>query len=144
VAKGTKAQAVGADFALGAGLALQTKLRFNLSPQDLRRRHPDAKPGYIVEQYLPDGSIMLLCVSKTKSTSKIYHDPDKHIKGVVDMVNGLALYCKENQVRKLTLPHLCSGLDGVDHLFVRSLFYDAFKDQRIYILFLTYSKNIKS
>jgi hypothetical protein len=141
LATGYKGQAVGADFAMNAGLAKQTKDRYQINTRELRNSHPDAKPGYIARIRVEDGSCMLLLVSKPVSTQKLHHDPDGHVQGARDMVSNLAKYTNDHGITELTLPYLCSGLDGLNRLFVRQLFLDAFRLQNITITFLTYKRH---
>jgi hypothetical protein len=140
-APGIKGQAVGADFAMNAGLAKHTKKRYRLNTWELRNTHPDARPGYIAPIRLEDGSSMLLLVTKPVSTQKMHHDPDGHVQGARDMVCNLAKYTNEHSITELTLPYLCSGLDGLNRLFIRQLFLDAFRHQSITITFLTYKSH---
>ncbi|CAB3385557.1 Hypothetical predicted protein [Cloeon dipterum] len=136
---GVKAQAVGADFAMGAGLALHTRQRTRWRPEALRRRHPRADLGYVAAEQMPDGTTMLLCVSKPRSTQKLHHDPDGHIRGVHLMIAGLARYARQNGVRELYLPRICSGLDSVDQDFVLEKLHYAFASHRITIHVLDFA-----
>ncbi|CAB3371702.1 Hypothetical predicted protein [Cloeon dipterum] len=136
---GVKAQAVGADFAMGAGLALLTRQLTGWRPEALRRKHPRADLGYVAVERMPDNTEMLLCVSKPRSTQKLHHDPDGHIRGVHLMISGLARYARRHRVRELYLPRICSGLDGVDQDYVLEELHYAFASQRISIHVLDFA-----
>lgn len=138
----TKGQAVGADFAMNAGLAKHTKNHYQLNTEDLLAKNPNAKPGHVAPVKLKDGSEMLLLVSKPVSTQKLHHDPDGHVEGAREMVRGLAKYTAENGIKELALPYLCSGLDGLDRFFVRQMFLDAFRLQDIVITFLSFKPRL--
>ncbi|XP_065349088.1 uncharacterized protein LOC135945386 [Cloeon dipterum] len=136
---GVKAQAVGADFAMGAGLALLTRQLTGWRPDVLRSKHPRADLGYVAVEKMADDSKMLLCVSKPRSTQKFHHDPDGHIRGMHLMIAGLARYARRNSLRELFLPRICSGLDGVDQNYVLEELHYAFASQRITIHVLDYA-----
>jgi len=137
--RGVKAQAVGADFAMGAGLAKLTRQMTGWRPDALRRKHPRADLGYVAVEKMADDSKMLLCVSKPRSTQKLHHDPDGHIRGVHLMIAGLARYTRRHRVRELYLPRICSGLDAVDQDYVLEELHYAFARQRISIHVLDFA-----
>jgi len=123
-----KAQALAADFRCSAGIAKYITDLYRIKPQ-----HPNPQLGTIVPMEVAPHSTFLNVVTKMESHDKIHEKPDEAITGVRLGVRNLLAFCKQEGIKELAVPYMCSGLDQIPAVFIEQLYYDECGDYEMNI-----------
>lgn len=124
------AHCISADYALGAGIAVEFNKRF-----DMRRKLHEQFPDYweYMKLYNLQGECILIeRVLNLVTKEKYYHKPT--YKSMKQALNMMKLVCKSNNITKVAMPIIGCGLDRLQWDKVSEIIKDVFKDSDIEIL----------
>lgn len=124
------AHCISADYALGAGIAVEFDKRF-----DMRRKLKEDAPNYweTMKHYNIKGECILIDrVLNLITKEKYYHKPTyESLKQSLEMMK---LVCEANHIKKVAMPTIGCGLDKLEWSKVSEIIKDVFKDADIDIL----------
>ena len=124
------AHCISADYALGAGIAVEFNKRF-----DMRRKLHENAPGYweYMKLYNLQGECILIeRVLNLVTKEKYFHKPT--YKSMKQALNMMKLVCEANNITKVAMPIIGCGLDRLQWDKVFNIIIDVFKDTNIEIL----------
>lgn len=121
------AHCISADFALGAGIAVQFNKRYDMR-QKLKELYPDG-PGYGSKSILVDNVFNLV------TKQRYYYKPtlESLTKAVIEMKEQ----CAEHGVKLLVMPKIGCGLDRLNWEDVEKVIKDVFDKEEIEIIVRT-------
>ena len=127
------AHCISADFALGAGIAVQFDKRFDMKDK-LKRFYPNYMSYYnaqaskgILGSCIIEGRVLNLVTKRNywnKPTYKSLEDALRDMKGI----------CKTHKIRKIAMPLIGCGLDRLEWYKVSEIIKKVFSDADIEIL----------
>lgn len=123
-------QCISADFAMGAGIAVQFNKHFNVK-WNLRRRY-----GNVFTRW--DNSLSRgFCVQDDRVFNLVtkrnyFHKPTEET--MRNALFDLREQAKEQRIKMLAMPKIGAGLDKMPWKVVLSMIFDVFKDEPIAIL----------
>lgn len=123
-------QCISADFAMGAGIAVQFNKHFNVK-ENLKRRYKNVFAGWdgSLEKgfCIQDGRIFNLVTKRHYS-----HKPTN--KTMLNALSDLREQARGQKIKLLAMPKIGAGLDKMSWQVVRSIIVEVFKDEPIAIL----------
>ena len=124
------AHCISEDFALGAGIAVEFNKRFDMK-RKLNEEFPDFT-DYMNHYRLQGECILIDRVLNLVTKQKYYHKPTyKSMKQALQMMKRV---CKANNITKITMPLIGSGLDKLQWDKVSKIIQNVFSDTDIEIL----------
>lgn len=128
------AHCISADFALGAGIAVQFCKRFD-TKQKLKTLYPDYMDKWdnALDEYGMNGDCILVDNVLNLITKRNYwHKPTyRSMRMALNRMKSVVL---ERSIKKIAMPRIGCGLDGLGWYAVSALILDTFKDVDIEIL----------
>lgn len=124
------AHCISADYALGAGIAVEFNKRF-----DMRRKLREEAPDYweYMKLYNLQGECILIeRVLNLVTKEKYFHKPT--YKSMKQALNMMKRVCEANNITKVAMPIIGCGLDRLQWDKVFNIIIDVFKDTNIEIL----------
>jgi hypothetical protein len=121
----TKVQAVAADLRTSAGIAAQIKAAVGAPPPGVPGQ---PSIGDIIEQDAGEKGKFLHAVTKRVSHHKFQKKPVPFLEGTEKGLRSMAKFVAEQKLEEIAMPRMCSGLDGLNWLWVRDVLQDAWKD----------------
>lgn len=124
------AHCISADYALGAGIAIEFNKRF-----DMRRKLKETAPDYwkYMRLYNLQGECILIDrVLNLITKEKYYHKPS--YESMKQALNMMKLVCEANNINKVAMPLLGCGLDRLEWTVVSKMICDIFNGTNIEIL----------
>jgi hypothetical protein len=125
-----KAHACAADLGCYAGLAAGVV-------QDVGRPEGLTAPpkvGDVLAKVGNDDLIWLFLVTKEKSWHKPRHNFNKFVRDVQFSIEQLARYIIAHDIKEIAIPHLCSGLDRLNWLYIRDLIRHNLQDVEVKVV----------
>lgn len=118
------AHCISADFAMGKGIAVQFNQHF-----DMRNKLRAAYPGYLADwqaQGLSFDCILQGRVFNLITKERYYHKPTyQSLQGALEIMRGL---CQEQKIRRLAMPLIGCGLDGLQWQQVSGIIQQVFAE----------------
>lgn len=124
------AHCISADYALGAGIAVEFNRRF-----DMRRKLKEDAPDYwdYMQTFNLKGECILIeRVLNLITKEKYYHKPT--YKSMSQALNCMKMVCKSNNIKKIAMPIIGCGLDRLEWDKVSKIIQEVFDDTDIEIL----------
>lgn len=124
------AHCISADYALGAGIAVEFNKRF-----DMRRKLRENVPDYweYMKLYNLQGECILIeRVLNLVTKEKYFHKPT--YKSMKQALNMMKKVCRANHITKVAMPIIGCGLDRLKWDKVSKIIKDVFEDTDIEIL----------
>lgn len=124
------AHCVSADFALGAGIAVEFNKRF-----DMRRKLKEDWPNCIEEMRkhgLRGECCLIENVFNLITKERCYYKPT--YTSIEEALHAMRIVADINGVKKIAMPKIGCGLDGKDWSVIKKMLKDIFEDSDIEIL----------
>ena len=118
------AHCISADFALGAGIAVQFNKRYNMRHR-LKLMYPNG-PGYGSKSIVIDNVFNLV------TKQRCYYKPT--LESLTKAVKEMRTQCDELRVKKLVMPKIGCGLDRLNWEDVQAIIEKTFADSDIEII----------
>lgn len=118
------AHCISADFALGAGIAVEFNRRFNM-----RNHLNESYPGYRAwfhKNYILGDCILLGPVLNLVTKERYFHKPT--LKSMAHALMAMKRICIEKSIHKIAMPMIGAGLDRLLWIDVSSLIQTVFGD----------------
>lgn len=124
------AHCISADYALGAGIAVEFNKRF-----DMRRKLKEEFPDYwdYMQTYNVQGECILIDrVLNLITKEKYYHKPT--YKSMEQALSMMKIVCEANNINKIAMPIIGCGLDRLQWDKVSEIIKEIFNNTEIEIL----------
>lgn len=124
------AHCISADYALGAGIAVEFNKRF-----DMRKKLNEDAPDYLeyMQLYNLQGECVLIeRVLNLITKEKYYHKPT--YQSMTHALKCMKMVCEANDINKIAMPMIGCGLDRLQWDKVSKIIKEIFKDTKIEIL----------
>lgn len=128
------AHCISADFALGAGIAVQFNRRFDLR-RHLKELCPRSLSDWDFGNYVTGSSGACIKVGRVLNlvTKRNYWDKPTY-KNMFFALKAMKRITEKENIKKIAMPRIGCGLDRLNWLTVTGLIKDTFKDSDIEIL----------
>lgn len=124
------AHCISADFRMGAGIAVEFNNRLNMKER-LQKKHPRYLKTWINHGYQGD-CILEGCVLNLITKERYYHKPTYNSLRI--SLERMCSICIAEDIKKIAMPMIASGLDKLEWPQVSEIIQDVFKDSDVEIL----------
>jgi hypothetical protein len=117
------AHSISGDYSLGAGIAKKINAKYNMSDtlEDLYPHKKDKNCAILIDK-------VFNLVTKPTLHDKPTYDSLKT--ALIDMKRQ----CIRRGIKKVAMPHICCGMDGLSWKLVKPLIYEVFENTNIEVL----------
>ncbi len=120
------AHCISSDFVMGGGIAVLFNKKFNLKEQFKQIKKEDSK---LLEH---PTCILVVRVFNLITKKLVFHKPTyETMRGALEKMKEI---CDENNIKKIAMPRIGSGIDGLDWIQVREIIHEVFGNSEVEIL----------